>query len=153
MLFAGGFAIPPGTRNLGDYIDANDPCTINPNDPICQLTAQDVANDPCKANPLGPGCQASVVQSTANSPTPGANDSQWNSFVQDVEQTPKWVEDLLNRISGSPQTVTGQVPGSGMAASITGGIKTLIVLTLIGGGLFLGYKAYEKRKKASPVAA
>lgn len=151
MLFAGGVAIPAG--GLRDYIDANDPCKLNPNDPICQLTAQDVANDPCKANPLGPNCQATIVQQSSSLPTPGANDSQWNSFVQDVQQTPKWVEDLLNRISGTP-TVTGQVgTGPKISAGLVGGIKTLVVLSLIGGVAFFGYKHYEKRKRLKPSSA
>lgn len=152
MLFAGGMAIPPGTRNLSDYIDANDPCTLNPSDPICQLTAGDVAKDPCKINPLGPGCQAAVVGATANTPNPGASDSQWNSFIEDPAVTPTWITNLLDKISGSvglnPAQATGSSAAAGSLANVRIATAAIVVLSLAGVGFF-GYTIYKKRRTAS----
>ncbi len=152
MLFAGGIAIPPGTRNLGDVIDQTDPCTLNPSDPICQLTAGDVAADPCKTNPTGPNCQAAIVQANSGSPMPGANDSQWSQFVDSATATPQWVTNLLNKISGTPSPGTSLNPtastNSGMAASLLGiPFKPVVMVLILATVGFFGYERYKKKHR------
>jgi lysozyme family protein len=154
MLFAAGVAIPPGTKNLGDVIDQTDPCTLNPSDPICQLTAQDVANDPCKTDPTSAICQAAIVKEASSTPTPGTNSSQWASVTQDPSTTPTWVSRLLDKISGGtslPALNTTNMKTSPLSTSIVGvPVKTvLIVLAVAGVGLF-GYSRYRKRHPRLP---
>ena len=150
MLFAAGIAIPPGTRNLGDIIDQTDPCTLNPSDPICQLTAADVAADPCKTNPTGPECQAAIVKANSGTPEPGANDSQWSSFVDSATATPQWVTDLLNKISGTPSPGTTLNPVAAkpsIAASLIGiPFKPVVMVLILATVGYFGYDRYKKRQ-------
>jgi hypothetical protein len=153
MLFFAGHAIPPGTRSLGDFIDQNDPCTANPNDPICQATANEVATDPCKVNPTAPYCQGGVVASTQDA-TPTGND--WSQYIDSSagsQQTPGWVTQLVNAINGKTTVapVTGQAPS--LAASV-GSVGKLLLIggILIGGGYFV-MRYLNKRDARVNVAA
>jgi hypothetical protein len=133
---------------LGDYIDANDPCTLNPSDPICQATASDVANDPCRANPYASYCQASINQQAASLPTPGSNDSQWNQYVDGssgwgaAAATAAAAAAAIVAGQPKPPAITGSVPGStGAAASLSNiGMPNKYVLgalAIVGGFLLV----------------
>lgn len=153
MLFFAGQAIPPGTRSLGDFIDQNDPCTANPNDPICQATANEVAVDPCKVNPSAPYCQGGVVASTQGA-TP-TDSSSWNQYVDSgagSQQTPSWVTQLVNAINGQQTVKSVQGGTPSLATSMAGKMGKLL---LIGGALaFGGYLVFKHfNKKPLFVAA
>lgn len=143
MLFAAGMAIPPGTRNLGDYIDANDPCTLNPNDPICQATAADVANDPCRLNPKLPYCQQGL--NPQDLPTDA---SKWDQYIDPTAATatPSWVTRVVNAITLKPTNA----PASPLATSLGKVPWAPIALVLtIAGGYFAFSKYRERRLKTA----
>ena len=50
---------------FGDYIDASDPCTTNPSDPVCQQFG--TVQDPCAVNPAQPFCQQAIVAASTGS--------------------------------------------------------------------------------------
>lgn len=140
MLFAAGRPV----RSLGDYIDENDPCTLNPNDPICQAVGPQI--DPCKINPNQSFCQDGVVRQTITQPDPGSNDSQWNQFVSPGQSQPSWVDKLI----ASFQSFAPGLKPTGPAASplATSVIKIpwgpVLALLAIAGGVF-GYQEWKKR--------
>ncbi len=123
---------------LRDSIDSTDPCTQNPNDPICKLTASDVAADPCTQNPNAPYCQQGIVaQTQAQTPDP----SQWAPFVNSAASA-----------QGAPlaPAVGPSAPGAASLAML--GKIPWGGLLLIGLGLGLGAFAisnYRKRPTSS----
>jgi len=155
MLFAAGVAIPPGTRNLGDYIDENDPCTMNPSDPICRTTQGDTTRDPCIVNPNDPICQQAIINTTQNIPTPGSGNTSWSNFVDSSAAggtTPGFVTALAKgidklaafftpNVSASPQTT----PSAAASLSRIPWKPVLLVLGLAGAG-FAAYK-WKKSKR------
>lgn len=134
-------------RGLGDYIDANDPCTKDPSDPICQATASDVAADPCTANPYASYCQASIVTQSSSLPTPGANDSQWNQYVQGGGgATSTTIAAVIAAIGGAAggqkPTPAAATPGAGITSTMGAqlGMPNKYVLgaiLLLGAGLLV----------------
>ena len=127
-------------RQLGDSIDQSDPCTANPNDPICKLTAQDVANDPCKTNPNASYCQGAIVTQSANSPTPGVDTSQWSQFW---DSTPSAT--IPAPVLAPVQAISPAAAASLAKLSIPW--KPVLLLGAIIGGVVL-----YRRSKKKPVA-
>lgn len=125
---------------LGDFIDQNDPCTLNPSDPICQATAADTAADPCKVNPSASYCQAAINAEAPSLPTPGqdSNTSSWTSFL---DTSIPAVAAVVNATQNKPKTPTlnPTQPATSSAAASLANLKPstpmligLGVLTVIG---------------------
>lgn len=135
---------------LGDAIDANDPCTLNPSDPACVAFYSGSAAASCNVDkdcPNGQTCNAvsGFCEPLATSATPGitADFSKW------------WGSSLLNpstwgmptagpsiRVGTAPQapSVAGAI---GKVFSVTG----LITIALLGGAGYGGYRLYKKHKR------
>lgn len=140
MLFAAGRPV----RSLGDYIDENDPCTLNPNDPICQAVGPQI--DPCKVNPNQAFCQDGVVRQTITQPDPGSNDSQWSQYVSPSQSQPSWVDKLIASFQSFAPGLKPTSPG--VATTASAGVSKfswgLLGLLVVAGGVF-GYQSWRKR--------
>ncbi len=118
-----------------DSIDANDPCTpgsatYNPNDPICALTASDVAADPC------------------NGPNPPSY------CIGQATQQPQAEIDMTPTSSAGPRIKVGQTPGGSAAASLGTFAKIMPVvwIGLAAATVFVGWKVLGPGFGKKPLA-
>lgn len=134
---------------LSDIIDQTDPCTLNPNDPICVAVGPQI--DPCTVNPNQSFCQQGVIKQTILTPDPGSNDSKWSQYVSPSTSQPNWLDKLIANFKnfhvGATPTLNPTGAATSPLATAIGKIPWIPIFGIltVAGGVY-GYQRWKKRK-------